>query len=140
MLHLLTQKPGHGYDLIKSLSDLVGGDYSPSPGTIYPTLTLLDDLGWVAVEQDVNGRKVYRVTPDGEAKLDEVKDAVERILTHLGHRKARANARRTPEIFRAMENLKLALRIRLGDSTPDRQTTRRIAEIIDCAAVEIERV
>ena len=138
-LHLLAQKPGHGYDLIKSLSELVGGDYSPSPGTVYPTLTMLEDLSWVKSVQDGNGRKIYEISTEGKAQLEAENENVERILAHLGHCRARANARRVPEIVRAMENLKLALRIRLGDLSPDPAVIRRVAEIIDRAATEIER-
>lgn len=139
-LYLLAQKPGHGYDLIKSLGELVGGDYSPSPGTIYPTLTMLEDLGWLTSAQDSNGRKIYEISNDGKAQLEAEKENIERILAHLGHCRARANARRVPEIVRAMENLKLALRMRFGDSSPDLAVTRRVAEIIDRAATEIERI
>jgi len=139
-LHLLAQKPGHGYDIIKSLSELVGDDYSPSPGTIYPTLAMMVDLGWVTAEQDGNGRKNYRITAEGQAELEEKKDEIESILAHLSHCRSRAHARRVPEIVRAMENLKLVLRMRFGDSLPDPAITHRIAEIIDRAAVEIERI
>ena len=65
--------------------------------------------------------------------------AVERILAHLGQVRNRAHGRRLPEIMRAMENLKMALRMRLGDDLPDPAVARRISEIIDRAAVEIER-
>lgn len=139
-LHLLAQKPGHGYDLIKSLSELVGGDYSPSPGTIYPTLTMLEDLGWLSSAQDSSGRKTYEISAEGKLQLEAEKENVDRILAHLHHCRARANARRVPEIVRAMENLKLALRMRFGDSSPDPAVTRRVAEIIDRAASEIERI
>ena len=139
-LHLLAQKPGHGYDLIKSLSELVGGDYSPSPGTVYPTLAMLEDLGWVGATPDANGRKEYAITAEGQQQLAAQQAEVERVLTHIGHLKSRAHARRVPEIMRAMENLKTALRLRFGDEAPEQETARRVAEIIDRAAVEIERL
>ena len=139
-LHLLAQKPGHGYDLIKSLSELVGGDYSPSPGTVYPTLAMLEDLGWVSATPDANGRKEYVITAEGRQQLAAQQTDVERVLTHIGHLKSRAHARRIPEIMRAMENLKTALRLRFGDEAPEQEIARRVAEIIDRAAVEIERL
>ena len=140
-LHLLAQKPGHGYDLIKSLSELVGGDYSPSPGTVYPTLAMLEDLGWIAATPDANGRKEYAITAEGRQQLAAQQTDVERVLTHIGHLKSRAHARRIPEIMRAMENLKTALRLRFdGDTPPDEATVRQIAEAIDRAAVEIGRL
>ena len=140
MLHLLAQQPAHGYDIIKALSELVGGDYSPSPGTIYPTLAMLEDLGWISATADANGRKEYTVSPEGKAQLEVQQAEVDRVLAHISRLKTRASARRIPEIVRAMENLKTALRMRLGDDIPEQALTRRIAEIIDRTAVEIERL
>jgi DNA-binding PadR family transcriptional regulator len=140
ILHLLAQKPAHGYDLIKALGELVGGDYSPSPGTIYPTLAMLEDLGWIKATPDTNGRKEFALTPDGQSRLASQQAEVDRVLAHVNHHKTRVHARRIPEIVRAMENLKTALRIRLGDDIPEQALTRSISEIIDRAAVEIERL
>ena len=140
MLHLVAQKPAHGYEIIKALSELVGGDYSPSPGTVYPTLAMLEDLGWIAATPDASGRKEYVITSEGKGQLAAQQAEVERVMTHIGHLKSRAHARRIPEVMRAMENLKTALRLRLGDDIPESALTRRIAEIIDRAAVDIERI
>jgi DNA-binding PadR family transcriptional regulator len=138
VLHLLGQKPAHGYEIIRALGELVGGDYTPSPGTIYPTLTMLEDLGWV-VSTPQDGRKEYRISSEGEARLEEQRAVVERVLAHLAHVRDRAHGRRVPEVMRATENLKMALKMRLGGDAPDPALARRIAEIIDRAAVEIER-
>jgi DNA-binding PadR family transcriptional regulator len=140
VLHLLAQKPGHGYDVIKALSELVGGDYSPSPGTVYPTLTMLEDLGWISANQDGSGRKEFQLTAEGKTQLDAHRAEVERILAHIGHIRSREHARQVPEVLRAMENLKLALRLKLGNERREQAVTRQIAEIIDRAAVEIERL
>lgn len=140
MLHLLAQKPAHGYDLIKALGEMVGGDYSPSPGTVYPTLAMLEDLGWISATADANGRKEFRLSVDGQLRLETMQAEVSRVLAHVSHIKARTHARRIPEIVRAMENLKTALRMRLGDDVPEQALTRRISEIIDRAAIEIERI
>lgn len=140
VLHLVAQKPAHGYEIIKALSELVGGDYSPSPGTVYPTLAMLEDLGWISATPDANGRKEYVITAEGWQQLAAQQTDVERVLTHIGHLKSRAHARRIPEIMRAMENLKTALRLRFGDEAPEQEIARRVAEIIDRAAVEIERL
>ena len=66
ILRLLKEKPRHGYEVIKALEEKMGGYYTPSAGTIYPTLQLLEDQGYVrAVETE--GKKVYHITPEGEA-------------------------------------------------------------------------
>jgi len=49
ILKLISQAPSHGYEIIKAIEEKVGGAYSPSPGVIYPTLTLLEELGYVTV-------------------------------------------------------------------------------------------
>lgn len=139
LLHLL-REPAHGYDLMRAIGDLVGGDYSPSPGTVYPTLALLEDLGLAASTQEDGGRRRFRITAEGEAHLDQQRDALAQLLERLQHVNARSRARRMPEIVRAMENLKTSLRLRFADGTVDDETTRRIADVIDRAAVEIGRI
>jgi DNA-binding PadR family transcriptional regulator len=139
VLHLLADKPAHGYEIIRRMGELAGGDYAPSPGTIYPTLAMLEDLGWVVSAPQEGGRKEYRISADGRARLEEEREAVERILAHLERVKSRAHGRRPPEVLRAMENLKTALRLRLGGADADTALARRVSEILDRAAVEIER-
>lgn len=139
VLHVLAQGPRHGYDIMKAIGELAGGDYTPSPGAVYPTLSMLEDLGQVAATQQDNGRKEYRITAEGEAQLQAQQELLERLLARVGQFREMARARRVPEVMRAMENLKMALRMRLGDTAPDAALARRVAEIIDRAAVEIER-
>jgi len=79
ILRLLKEKPRHGYEVIKALEEKMGGYYTPSAGTIYPTLQLLEDQGYVrAVETE--GKKVYHITPEGEAFLEEHRDVIDDIL------------------------------------------------------------
>ena len=139
VLHLIGEKPAHGYEIIKALGELAGGDYAPSPGTIYPTLSMLEDLGWVVSTPYDGGRREYRISAEGQARLEERREDVEHVLAHLAHVRSHAHGRRIPEIMRAMENFEMALRMRLGDDVPDPAVVRRIAEIIDRAAVEVER-
>ncbi len=68
LLDLLRDHPKHGYEMIKDLEDRSGGFYTPSAGAIYPTLQLLEDRGWVAVEM-VEGKKVYSITDAGQQEL-----------------------------------------------------------------------
>ncbi|WP_084468575.1 PadR family transcriptional regulator [Nocardiopsis trehalosi] len=68
LLKLLDESPRHGYEIISLLRDRFLGVYSPSPGTIYPRLARLEEEGLVTHEE-VNGRKVYRLTDKGRAEL-----------------------------------------------------------------------
>ena len=82
ILRLLKEKPRHGYEIIKALEEKLAGTYSPSAGTVYPTLQLLEDQGYVRVVEE-SGKKVYHITPEGEKFLEENKDAVEDIFDRV---------------------------------------------------------
>lgn len=138
-LHFLAEQPRHGYELIRAIGDLVGGDYSPSPGTVYPTLSLLEDMGLAVSSQLEDGRRQYRLTDAGQAALSGQQEELARLLERFEHGRLRARAHGMPEIRRAMENLKTALRLRIGEELPEEDAVRRMAEIIDRAAVEIGR-
>ena len=70
LLSLLSDKPMHGYDLIRELEERSGGAWRPSPGSIYPTLQLLEDEGLVTSEEQ-DGKRVYTITDAGRAELEE---------------------------------------------------------------------
>jgi DNA-binding PadR family transcriptional regulator len=82
VLDLLREKPAHGYEIIKALEERFHGFYSPSAGSVYPTLQLLEDLGYVkASEQD--GKKVYTITDAGKSFLKEREETVDKIRGHM---------------------------------------------------------
>src|SRR5882672_10791062 len=83
ILRLLDEKPRHGYEIIKEIEDRFGGAYSPSPGTVYPTLTMLEDMGYAKASTDEGGRKVYSFTPDGAAYLKEHSTTVDSIFERI---------------------------------------------------------
>lgn len=70
LLELLQERPMHGYEMMKELQERTGGMYTPSPGSIYPTLQMLEDRGFVTVSE-VEGKKVYTITDAGRAFLAE---------------------------------------------------------------------
>lgn len=133
-MSLLAQRPCHGHELIKAIEQLVGGEYSPSPGVIYPTLGLAR-----ATEQE-GGRKQYAITPAGQAQLDSQRPELDALLLHLRGTRLEASARGAPEIQRAMGNLKLALQMRFAQGSPDKALIQQVAALIDQAAVGIERL
>src|SRR4051812_29513641 len=65
LLHLVAEKPRHGYELIKAIEEKFGGMYSPSPGVVYPTLTHLDELGYLRTEAGGGTMKLYSITDEG---------------------------------------------------------------------------
>ena len=137
VLKLIADKPRHGYELIKALEESSGGAYSPSPGVIYPTLTLLEDLGYAAVSDAGGGRKLFTITPDGEANLAANATAAKAIFERMAQVAARSNAFH-PSILRARENLRTALRLKLSGGPLSEAQVVKVAEALDEAAKWIE--
>jgi len=136
VLHLINEKPRHGYEIIKAIEDATGGAYAPSPGVVYPTLTLLEELG--QVESTAEGaRKRFAISPSGAAALAENQPAVDALLAKIAAAQPRELG---APVIRAMENLRTALRLKLQgkDSNPD--LNRNIAAVLDGAARQIEEL
>jgi DNA-binding PadR family transcriptional regulator len=138
LLKLIADKPSHGYELIKAIEEALGGAYSPSPGVIYPTLTMLEDLGYVAAAAEGN-KKLYSVTPEGQAFLEANKAQVEAVFQRLEEARRVSGGGRAPEIRRAVHNLRFALGTRLQKGPLSDAQIHAIAAALDRAAGEIER-
>jgi DNA-binding PadR family transcriptional regulator len=146
ILALLGERPAHGYELIKIIEERSGGFYTPSPGMIYPALTLLDEIGHASIEQE-GSRKLYRITPEGQAHLASNRAAADAILDTLSRIGSRMDDVReafagvgdpdpgaSDEIHRARHALKDALRRKRGC---DAKEAKRIAQILSRAAADI---
>jgi DNA-binding PadR family transcriptional regulator len=139
ILALIAEKPRHGYEVIKALGERVGGDYSPSPGVVYPTLTLLEDMGYATASIDGANRKLYAITPEGQAYLTENKPQVDAIFARLTGENDGEGVGAGP-ILRAMWNLRAAVKLRLGGRNATREQIQAIADTLDEAAKKIERM
>jgi DNA-binding PadR family transcriptional regulator len=138
VLALIAERPRHGYEIIKEIEDRVAGTYSPSPGVIYPTLTMLEELGHATVAE-ADGKKLYSITAGGSEYLAANNAALDNALQHMQSVNTAHGGGPAPEITRARENLKLALRLREGRGPLTEQQIRDIAAALDAAAVAIER-
>ena len=78
LLKLIADEPRHGYDLIRAIEEMTGGEYAPSPGVVYPTLTLLQDMGLIEEAPGEGPRKPFQITDEGRAHLDERAEEVGR--------------------------------------------------------------
>ena len=140
LLKLIADQARHGYDLIRAIEERTGGAYAPSPGVIYPTLTLLDDMELIEEQKSEGTKKVFAVTPAGEAHLAERADEVETLfarLDELGSRRARTER---GSVRRAIGNLRQVLNNRLEAGEVEEAALHAIVEIIDDAARKIERL
>lgn len=129
--------PAHGYELIKAIEARMGGAYAPSPGVIYPTLTLLEDMGALeSVTED--GKKRYAITEAGHALMAENAEAVSDLhetLKRFAHRAARPAL-----IAEGIMRLREAVHAKLAEETPlDEARIKAVAEILAQAADRIER-
>lgn len=144
LLKLIADEPRHGYELIKAIEDMTAGSYAPSPGTVYPTLSLLGDEGAICEVEGDEPRKAYEATPRGRDELDDRKDEAEALVERLsdhGERHAeRGKAFATPEMFRALGNLAQVVKIRARKGGLDEDTMEKIVDLIDDMARKIERL
>ena len=138
VLKLISEKPSHGYEIIKAIEDRLGGAYAPSPGVIYPTLTLLEEMGAIRVQETDGPRKLYAVTSEGEALLRQNAAAVEAIFGRMADINERHGGGPAPQIVRAMENLRTALRLRLFRGPLNAEQLAEISKILDAAAKAVE--
>jgi DNA-binding PadR family transcriptional regulator len=138
VLALLDEQPRHGYELIKELEDRTGGAYRPSPGVIYPTLSLLEDEGFVRQTGAETGRKLYEATDAGREALEQNRANVDAVFGRMATA-AEGSETTRPRIARAMGNLGLAMKHRLSRGAPTAEELDRIVAIIDEAAAAIEK-
>jgi DNA-binding PadR family transcriptional regulator len=139
ILHLVAEKPRHGYDLIKAIEEQLGGAYSPSPGVIYPTLTMLEEMGLIAQSATEGSRKLFAITEEGTAHLAENRSALDAILGRMAELGAR-EATIPDSMRRAWENLKYALNLKVSRGAVSPEQAQAITAKLDGLAAEIERL
>ena len=140
LLKLIEEQPRHGYDLIRDIEERTSGAYAPSPGVIYPTLTMLEDMGLIEEQKAEGAKKLFAITNAGQAHLTEREEEVEALfarLTDIGSRRARTSG---GPVMRAMGNLKAVLQQRLSAGEIDSETIHKVAALIDEAVQKIERL
>ena len=140
LLKLIGDEPRHGYDLIRAIEDLTGGDYAPSPGVVYPTLTLLQDMGLIEEAPGEGPRKPFQVTDEGRAHLDEKADEIEALFDRLEELAPKESHHGGATIGRGIQNLMTAVRNRVSRVGWDEDLTHEITAILDEAAQRIERL
>ena len=148
-LALIAEQPRHGYEIIKLIEEKTSDCYSPSPGVVYPTLTFLEEAGYVTAESE-GAKKRYTITEEGRAYLEENRDIADMILARLaaiGSKMARArrafgrdrdreDAQNVPQLVdAALDNLRSVTVKRL--ETEDSEAETRIVEILARAAQDI---
>jgi len=137
ILELLKDQPRHGYDIIRALEERMRGHYRPSPGSVYPTLQMLEDLGYVTSTQQ-DGKKIYTITDEGRRYLDEQQSTVDDIRSRM---RAGWDAAQRPEVSDLMHEVQQLARalFRLGThSLQDADRLKRLRELVARWRSELE--
>ena len=147
-LALIAEQPRHGYEIIKVLEEKTSGWYAPSPGIVYPTLTYLEEAGYVTAQAE-GAKKLYTITDEGRAYLEGNRDFVDAVLERLATVGERARRRRDeserdrdgPRVSRlvraAFDDLRelAAERIR-----SDAEAEAKVVEVLARAASELRKL
>jgi DNA-binding PadR family transcriptional regulator len=147
-LAFIAQEPRHGYEIIKLVEEKTGDWYSPSPGIVYPTLTYLEEAGYVTASTE-GAKKLYAITDEGRAYLESNRDVVDAVLDRLGaigeragrfrraERGERGNRRTFPALVEAaFDHLRETVGKRLEI---DAEAESRLVEILARAATELQQ-
>jgi DNA-binding PadR family transcriptional regulator len=138
VLQLLAEKPRHGYEVIKAIEERFGGTYSPSPGTVYPTLAMLEDMGYAKVTLEEGGKKVYEITDEGRAHLAENKPVVDDIFAKISEFAQNIFGEPMMQVHRAFKHVGQAVYVRDQRRTPEQ--IQKVAEILERTAQELRDI
>jgi DNA-binding PadR family transcriptional regulator len=137
ILQLIAEKPSYGYEIIKAIEERLSGGYAPSPGVVYPTLTLLEEEG-LATSSTEGNKKLYTVSEQGKEYL-KANNATVKVIFGRMEQAGRVFGRgRSPQIMRALMNLKFALKMRAGRGDLSAEQVSKIADALDAAARAID--
>ena len=140
ILDILTRNASHGYELIKEIETLTQGNYTPSPGVIYPTLDLLQDQQFIIIHEEDGGRKKIAITSQGQAWLAENSEHLQHIQARIKARSVGYQLRKDPQMKRALENFKAVLDLKVNQSEISAAQLKQIIGIIDRAALDISQL
>lgn len=140
LLALIADQARHGYDLIRAIEERTGGAYAPSPGVIYPTITLLQDMGHIEEQTGDGARRLFAITADGKLHLDERHNEVGTLFARLDALAAMREKTDGGPVRRAMHNLHGVLHDRLSREDLPNEIPHEIAALLDEVAQKIERL
>jgi len=137
ILDLLKNKPMYGYEIILALEEQSHGFYKPSPGVVYPTLQMLEEMGYTtAIDRD--GKKIYTITEAGRQWLQERSELADEVKSHMRHHWNHGNFGALGEIFSELAKLGRTVGPRIHDVEPEKM--KRIREIVSRARRDIEAI
>ena len=138
ILDIIAEKPRHGYDIIREIEERTGGYYSPSPGTVYPTLQMLEDIGHLRVKEE-NGKKVYELTDEGTAYIKEHKEKVKKHRERMSECCPPGSEERVNLMFE-LRKVFYTIADAARRSVPDAEKIKAIKKVLEKTKKEIEEI
>ena len=137
ILNLMKEKPRHGYEIIRELEEQSHGMYKPSPGVIYPTLQMLEEMGY-AVSTEQESKKVYTITEEGQRFLEQQKDQANGVRSQIKRKWSFKNIGRMTMVMKEYHSIEDLL----GSSFRrlDEDKAARIREVLMQAYTNIEAI
>lgn len=140
LLKLIADEPRHGYELIREIEAMSNGAYVPSPGVIYPALTMMAEEELIEEQASEGAKKRYAITAEGRAKLERQLARVEALMERLSSLGQQRRSSPERQVYRAQENLRNAIRLHRHSGNLVHGIVEQIVDIIDDAARKIERL
>lgn len=137
ILGLLEEKPMHGYEVMQRLEEQSGGFYSASPGSVYPVLQLLQDQDYV-VSEEVEGKRVYRITDKGRAFLEEHRERVDNVTDRVSDFGAWFGSRSMRDVTRSFVHLAQVSFEAATRASGNAEALKTVKDILDRAAKDME--
>jgi DNA-binding PadR family transcriptional regulator len=139
VLHLMELQPRHGYDIIREIETRTGGAYAPSPGIVYPTLSLLEDQGEIEASTSGGPKRLFVLTDAGRKVLADRKVETEAVLARLDGLRGEGQQLESGPVGRAMQNLRAVVQQRFA-SPQEKTVLFEAADLLDEVARKIERL
>jgi len=137
VLDLLSEQPRHGYDIIRVLEDRFEGLYSPSPGSVYPTLEMLADMGFVE-SHERDGKRIFSITASGSGFLTEHGSVLQEVRNRIGSWPSVSGREELGEVGQELRRLRQMLGKGRAHMTVDR--LRQVREILARTRNEVDAV
>jgi DNA-binding PadR family transcriptional regulator len=137
ILDLIKEKPRYGYEIIRALDERSHGFYAPSPGTVYPTLQMLEEMGYISPEQQ-DGKKVFTITEEGRRFLEEQGDSAEQVRRHMRARWNPRDMKGPRDVMRDFSRLGRLVGRNYGRL--DEERTRQVRDVLTRAHEEIDGI
>ena len=137
ILDLIKEKPRYGYEIIRALAERSHGLYAPSPGTVYPTLQMLEEMGYITPEQQ-DGKKVFAITDEGQRFLEEQGDSAEQVRRYMKARWTPRGMKGPRDVMRDFGRLGKLVGQNLGRL--DEERARQVRDTLARAHGEIDGI